>query len=469
LTANPPSSQPHLSLRQKLAYASGVFLDQAGLHSVNALAMPVYNVVLGMNPAYIGYALASFRLWDAMLDPLIGYITDGWKSRWGRRKPFMLVGAILCGIIFPLVWIASTSWSEGAMLAYFVVLNLMYFSALAVYGIPYQALGFELTPDYNERTSLYTIRGWVSYAGFMGMGWIFPLSQSGWFGSPIQGVHMVTAIVGCFFMLTALVPVIFLNERFVALPQSSTSAPAKLSLVATVTDALRNSAYRKLVIASCLMIIGPSVVSSLGLYLNIYYICGGDVKAGATLAGIIGTCVALVSLGMIPTLPALGRRFGKAPTMIGCMVLQLAGSALKWVCYNPAYPYWQLLPGVLLAIGNAGFWTLVPSMVADVCDLDEFQNGRRREGTFASVTQWINKVGYSAANALSGLVLVWIGFQASLGGAQSAATLLWMRILFVVIPAAAFFGCLLLIRNYPLNSVRLQEIRAELERRRLAT
>jgi GPH family glycoside/pentoside/hexuronide:cation symporter len=105
-------------------------------------------------------------------------------------------------------------------------------------------------------------------------------------------------------------------------------------------------------------------------------------------------------------------------------------------------------------------------MVSDVCDIEELATGNRREGVYASVTQWMNKLGYTAATALSGMILVWVGFSSTAGSAQSAETLWWIRFVFVVVPASAFVVGLMLLRGIDLSRKRMHAVREELERRR---
>lgn len=444
-------------------------LDGPGLHAANQLAFPVYNVILGLNPAWVGYALASFRLWDAFTDPLAGYLTDRSASRWGRRKPFMLLGAVFCAVLFPLAWFASPAWSATGQITFFVAISLLYFTAHTIYAIPYQALGMELTPDYDDRTSLYTYRTCFMVLGFAAIGWVYPLAQHDWFYSPLAGVQIVTVAMSVVFFLSALVPILVLRERFqapaVAVPAKSGSEGGD-GFWCTMAAAFRNREFRRLASLQVILVFGGNVVAVLSFYVNLYYLYDGNAKAAAQLMGTGALVSSAATLAAMPLLPWLSRRLGKAGTVACCLTVQLLASALKWVLFIPSAPWLSLIPVTLISIGNIGFWTLVPAMVADVCDLDELETGKRREGLFASVTQWLNKLGYTAATALSGTVLVWIGFDVAKEGVQSESTLFLMRLLFAVVPATAFLAGLWLLRGMNLSRQRLQAVRVELESRR---
>lgn len=461
-----PAAKEGLGFRRKLAFSSGVFLDGPGLHAVNFLAYPVYNVILGVNPALIGYALASFRLFDAFTDPLVGYFTDRTRSRWGRRKPFMLVGAFFCAVLFPLAWFASPNWTSNQMLAFFIGINLLYFTAHSFYSIPFKALGMELTPDYDERTSVFTYLSWFMNVGFMAIFWVYPLAQNAFFATPLEGVRWLTVLLGVVFFGTALIPILFLQERFGQPGPAPQSTARSAGMIANMAAAFRNPTFARIATIQVVLVFGSNAVGSLAFYVNTYYLYGGDMKAAAPLLGIGGTVSGVLTLLAMPLIPLLSGRFGKGGAVAFCLGLQLLASALKWLLFIPSLPWLSLIPMALINIGNIGFWTLGPAMVSDVCDLDELESGQRREGLFASVTQWLNKLGYTAATALSGVILVWIGFDAAKGGGQSEASLLWMRLLFILVPAAAFIVGLLLLRGLNLTRERMHAVRGELELRR---
>ena len=146
--------------------------------------------------------------------------------------------------------------------------------------------------------------------------------------------------------------------------------------------------------------------------------------------------------------------------------VSMAGYALKWFCYSPQYPLLLLLPAPLLAFGLGGLFTLMGSMIADVCDLDELQTHERREGMFGSIYWWVVKLGMAAALAISGLLLNATGFDVALGGNQAADTILLMRLFDVVIPFVGSAIAIWMIASYPITEKKAHEVRLELERHR---
>jgi len=142
------------------------------------------------------------------------------------------------------------------------------------------------------------------------------------------------------------------------------------------------------------------------------------------------------------------------------------GYALKWFCYSPEYPLLLLLPAPFLAFGLGGLFTLMGSMIADVCDVDELQSHERREGMFASIYWWVVKLGMAAALAISGVLLNYTGFDVALGRDQAAETLLMMRMFDVAIPLLASAIAIWLIASYSVTEQKAHEVREALEVRR---
>ena len=148
------------------------------------------------------------------------------------------------------------------------------------------------------------------------------------------------------------------------------------------------------------------------------------------------------------------------------MCLAIIGYALKWIGYNPQQPYLLLIAAPFLAFHLGALFTMVPSMVADVCDLDELQTGTRREGMFSGIYWWIQKLGMAGASVLSGVLLVWTGFNVELGANQSAQSLLYMRLCYIGIPILTTLIAIYIIATFDISEDRAYDIRRQVERRR---
>lgn len=148
------------------------------------------------------------------------------------------------------------------------------------------------------------------------------------------------------------------------------------------------------------------------------------------------------------------------------MSLAIFGYVLKWVGYNPKYPYLLLISAPFLAFHLGSLFTLVCSMIADVCDLDELETGARREGMFSGIYWWIQKLGMAGASLLSGILLNTTGFNINSGLNQSANTLFYMRVCDVGIPIVTSVIAIYIIMTFDISEAKAYDIRAQIERRR---
>jgi glycoside/pentoside/hexuronide:cation symporter, GPH family len=179
-----------------------------------------------------------------------------------------------------------------------------------------------------------------------------------------------------------------------------------------------------------------------------------------------GTGGMLSSILSIPMFTYLARRYGKLKALYINVGLMLVGSVAKWFLITPANPYLMIVNGIMMGPGTTGLWVILASMSADICDYDEVKTGKRREGSFSSIYQWILKLGSSLAFLMAGFILVGTGFDVELGGEQAASTFFWMRVFYTATPATAMLIIFAILTRYPLTERETQRIRKELEERR---
>jgi GPH family glycoside/pentoside/hexuronide:cation symporter len=448
-----------LSKVEKTAWGLSGSSENILHNTTNIMANPILNIGLGVSPVLVSAALTIPRIWDAFTDPLMGRISDNFKSRFGRRRPFVLLGGIITGLAFSMIWMLPRGWGEVATFSLFLAYMLIFYTCFTVFIVPYLALGFEMSPDYNERTTLMSYRSFFSLVGGIIMQWIYWGCTRSCFDDTVQGMKVVGSIIGGFVILTSIVTALFCKERA---PQVKKEAPVhKISFYESVSVAWKVIPFIRVVGVCVLIIVGQLSIMQLGMYLNIYYVCEGSQEFAGRLQGIIGTGYTLSSLLVIPAVAWCSNRFGKKIVLSGLMLMGTAGSLLSWVCINPDYPYLQIVGLFLGGPAVTGLWIIAPSMIADVCDWDEWKNGLRREGAFGAAYGWFTKIGSSASLMVSGLVLVLTGFNADLGIEQSAGTILGMRVLVAVVPAATFIGAFLLLRRYDISSELISRIKQE--------
>lgn len=464
---------------QKLVYGLGAFVNNLLAAAIGGMAI-VLNLGLGMNPALVGLLGALPRLIDAFTDPLMGYLSDNTRSRWGRRRPYIFCGAIAVGVIFALLWQLPEGRSESYYFWYFLIGSLVFYLAYTVFATPWVALGYELTPDYHERTRVMAVQNFMGQLAYLIAPWFLWVMQHDMlFDDLVSGARGLAIAIGIGVICIGVLPAIFLRERFraVALEELNTqSARAGNAWVALrestrnffrgFATALKFSPFLKLCLATFMVFNGFMMVASFQSYVIIYYVFSGDQSLGAEYAGWAGTVSAIATFCVIFLISWLSTKIGKRRAFFISTGVSMAGYALKWFCYSPQYPLLLLLPAPLIAFGLGGLFTLMGSMMADVCDLDELESHQRREGMFGSIYWWVVKLGMAAALAIGGVLLNATGFDVALGGDQAADTILLMRLFDVVIPVIASAIAIWVIAAYPITEDKAYEIRQQLELRR---
>lgn len=430
-------------------------------NTTNVMGNPVLNIGLGVSPTLVGVALSIPRIWDAFTDPLMGRISDNFQSRFGRRRPFVLFGGILTGLTFALIWMLPHGWSQMATFGLFLSYLLIFYTCFTVFIVPYLALGFEMSPDYNERTTLMSYRSFFSLIGSIIMQWIYWGCSRPCFPDLVAGMKVVGSLIGGMMIITSLITAFFCKER--AAPKKK-SVERKISFYESVSVAWSVSPFLRVVGSCVLIIVGQISTVVLGSYLNIYYVCGGDHEFAGELQGVVGTGYVVSSLIVIPLVTWCSNRLGKKYTLRALMVMGTIGSLLTWVLLTPEHPYLQMIGLFLGGPAITGLWIIAPSMIADICDWDEWKNGLRREGAFGAAYGWFTKIGSSLAMSVSGLALVITGFNVDLGAEQTKATYYGMLALRTLVPALTFFLAYWILRKYDITAELIDRIKVELKK-----
>jgi GPH family glycoside/pentoside/hexuronide:cation symporter len=459
---HPAAESARVPFIAKILFSSGGGVQQFASTAPHYLANPIFNLALGMDPVLIGIVLAIARLWDAVTDPFVGNISDNTHTRWGRRRPYMVVGSLMMGLSFAAMWWLPRDAGQMFYFGYFLFTILTFYLGVTFFTVPWNALGIEMTDDYNERTSLFAYAGVTHKLIGFTTGWLYPLAQLAVFQNVLTGVRFVGCLCGTLLIVLCLVPALRLKEP----PRPAALARRKSEpFLHAMRVILGNRVLLVFSAASLLTMTSLTTVSSLGLYVNIYHIYHGDKLAAAVMMGWWGTIFNFLAMISIPLVTWTTRRLGKHRTMMLGLGIAALAEVSKYVLYTPAAPYLQLSVALLLAPGLSAYYILVSAMGADIVDYDEWLSGRRREGLIAAANMWITKMGISLSFILAGVVLSVSGFDAG-QTLQSASTVFWMRVNFCAIPAVGMAVALLLFFGYPLTRKRVEEIQAELPRRR---
>ena len=464
----------------KVAYGMGALINNLLAAAIGGMTI-ILNLGFGMNPALVGLLGAIPRFVDAVIDPLMGYVSDKTVSRWGRRRPYIFGGALLSGVLFIALWQMPAGRSESYYFTWFLVGSVLFYVAYTVFAAPWVALGYELTPDYHERTRLMGVQNFVGQVAYLVSPWfLWVMNRTAWFPTPREGAAGLAIAIGVTAMVVGIIPAVVLRERYVAGEAGEAKTAVGAGALAVLRHhaveftsgfavTLRSRPFLMLCGVTFLVFNGFIAVSAFQSYVIIYYVFGGDQGLGAEYAGYAGTLGAVSSFVAISLVAWMGTRVGKHRALLVSTGLSMVGYLLKWVCYVPGQPWLVLVPAPLMAFGLGGLFTLMPSMIADVVDVDELATHERREGMYSSIYWWVVKLGMAAALAGGGYLLNATGFDVAKGGAQGAGTILALRLADVLLPAAASLLAMGLLWRYPITEARAVAVRRELEARRSVT
>lgn len=463
-------SADRIALLQKVMFSAGGTMDYIATGLVTSvLWMPYFNIGLGISPALLGMVLMVLRGWDAFVDPVMGNLSDNFRSRWGRRRPFMVAGAVLTSILSLFLWRLPSGWSETGKIGYLIVMGMIFYACFSTWAMPYYSLQLELTPDYDERTRL---TAWMALfgkcSGLLG-GWAMAIVTSSLFADPgtgkadiVHGVRVCSWYVAGLILIMGLLPAFFVQERYY---EAEARHQARDPFWLSIKESASCKPLWLLIGTSFFLLLGSASIGTLSQYLNIYYVNGGRISEASVISGWITSATFVTGILTLPLWTWLGEKFDKKTVVAMLLAGSVLGHLLNLFCLRPGLPYLQLIPSFFLSMAVSAVWLFLPSMKADVADYDELHNSRRREGSLNAFYSWFIKASLTAAAGISGVMIQLSGFCA-VAPRQPAEVLLRMKWIYICLPVLLWSCTIFFIWKYPLNRRRMSEIRDALERRR---
>ncbi len=409
-----------LGVRTKVLYGLGTVAFGVKDQGFSALLMLFYNQVVGLPPAEVGLAIMIAMIADAAFDPVMGQISDDWRSRWGRRHPFMYAAAIPVGLTYLLLWMPP-AWSQHAQFYYLVFTAIGVRACLTVYEIPSTALLAEFSDDYDERTSLVAYRYFFGVVGGLAMNFVaftFFLKPSA-----AQGAGQLNAagyaeygMVAAVVMVAAILLSTWGTHHRIPMlrVQKPRETPGLAQILKDMRATLFHKSYLSVLAGGIFAAMASGVQLSLGLYFNTYvWQLSADAISVLTLAAGVGVLLAFI----IPI--PISRRTGKKPAAIALLAsATLFGATalfLRLLDVFPANGSPLLIPilAVLTAVSTMcviGGSILAVSMIADVSEQVQLETGRRAEGLLFSAASLVAKAVSGLGTFVAGLVLAFVSF-----------------------------------------------------------
>jgi len=442
-----------LSVGVKLGYGVA---DFGGCLFFAATAFVLLNYLtdtVGLSAALAGIALMIGRLWDAFYDPIIGYISDRTKTKMGRRRPFMLGGAIPLFITMIIMFtnpalIIGSGISQTVLFVYTMVVYIILCTAWSTVNIPYSSLGPELTTDYNERTSLNGYRfGFAAVGTLLGAGLALPIVAIA--ADKNMGFVLMGTIFGAALLISTLVTVFSVRESPAVRPATS------MGFVKTYTEVFKNKPYDFILVVYILHIIGITIASGIVIYYFKYVLGAEDMTTYAMLI-FIG-----VAMLFIPVSVIMSKRTGKKIVYGTGFVIMAVGLMVLFFLGHTQGIAFNLIMMAFLGIGMGLLYAMPYAIVADSIEYDYLRTGERREGAFFGIFTWGLKMGQAAASLLMGITLEAMGYIAN-AIPQAASAQLGIRLFLGPVPAAVFLLAAVVIYFYPITEKRYKEILAQI-------
>ena len=316
------AAEDRVPWNQLIAFGLGGLVPIALFNIVLQLVPLLGNISLGISAVWLGAILVLPRLWEALSDPVVGHLSDNARTRWGRRRPFILIGGIAVALSFVAMWwvprenflrqyVASDAGVMWLQLLFLLGTLLVFFTACAVFEIPHGALGLEMSTDYHERTRLFSAKSFLGNFFAMGTPWLIFFASlevfSGPGGNLVDGMRYVSMIIAAVLAPMAVWWFFSLREPgFVAAREQK-----KSNFFEDMHTTIINRTFLVLTAIIFTLAMGFNFVSIFANYITIFYLYGGDVRAASPLLGITGTVWAVTALGAVFPLNWLGRRLGK--------------------------------------------------------------------------------------------------------------------------------------------------------------
>lgn len=454
----------------KLAWGFGMLANQ-----MFPAALGVFLVVLvqnlGFSPVLWGIIFFAPRLFDAVTDPVMGFISDNTRSKWGRRRQYVFAGAIILGLSYMAMWQLYADNGVTFNFIYFMGLSLVFYLGLTIFSVPFVAMGYEMSDDFHERTQVMAVGQFVGQWAWVIAPWFWViLYDPAWFPDAETGVRELSIWVGIACGLLAMIPAIFIKEKSTLdrtdfkTVSLSTMGTSLREIAKATADAFRIPQFRRIAFATFLIFNSFNVIATFTFFIILHHLFGGNEAEVGVWPAMHGSIGALVTTFIvIPIVAWISKHIGKKKTFIVSQAISVIGYVLFWFLFVPGKPYLFLWALPFHSFGIGGLFTIMMSMTADVCDIDEYNTGQRREGTLGAVYWWMTKFGQAFAGLLSGLIMAFVGFDAA---NVTVDAMTGLRVVYSILPIVGVILAIGFMWNYDITEEKAEKVRAALQERR---
>jgi len=444
-------NEQHLTKKTKIGYSFGFLGTVLAPWTFSTYIFFFYASVIGLDPIWIGIALGILGIWDMFNDPIMGYISDKTKTRWGRRRPYLIFGTIPLVISFILLW-WNPFYDWFMIFIYFLIIMLIFEWLYTMVQLSYRALYPEMTTDINERLE---IAGYLEFFDIIALilGYVLSLiivgilREAGY--SPAMAWLLMATILGIVMVISIFTATAVTKEKEIFYKEKT------LGFVKALKFTMKNKAFRVVAIAWLCIYIAYVIGSATAIFFTIYILGMSELETAISLLFMFLTGIPCLLLWY-----KLSQKIGTVrATMMAMTLFGIAFLILFFVINLIMF----IIAIAILGIGIAGVILLPQTLYADVIDEDEIITGVRREGMYSGIQAFIAKGSVSLSYVTMAIVLSMAGFQAG-ATTQSESALLGIRILISIVPGIVMFIGILIYTQYPLKGDRLRRVKEEVLR-----
>jgi len=466
------STHGKVAFGQKVAFGLGMLANQ-----MFPAALGIFMVVLVQDLGFPGWMWGILfflpRVFDSITDPIMGFISDNTRSVWGRRRQYVFIGAIVMGISFIVMWQLYRENGVDYNFYYFLLWSFVFYLGLTIFSVPYVAMGYEMSDDFHERTNIMAVAQWIGQWAWVIAPWFWVVMYDPeWFPNADTATRSLAIWVGVSCALLAMVPAIFIKSKSTINDSSLTPITFRTvgsslkQILIGFKEAFASVPFRKLCISTFLIFNAFNTIAAFSFFIVVYHLFNGNAEAAGIWPTLFGSLGAVVTTFLvIPIVAKMSRVLGKKNAFLWSQGISIIGYILLWFLFIPGKPYMFIFALPFFSFGIGSLFTLMMSMTADVCDLDELNTGKRREGIFGAIYWWMVKFGFAIAGLLSGVIISVVGFVPG-AESQTEGAVTGLRLFYSGIPILGTLIAMFVMRNYDLTEQRANEIQAELARRK---
>ena len=466
------TSAKKVPMGQKIAFGIGMFANQM-FPAIMGIFMVVLVQDLGFPGWMWGVIFFAPRIFDSITDPIMGFISDNTKSKWGRRRQYVLIGGIVMGVTYILMWQLFKENSLTFNFWYFFLLSLVFYLGLTLFSVPYVAMGYEMSDDFHERTNIMAVAQFLGQWAWVIAPWFWVIMYDPeWFPSAEVAVRELSYWVAIPCAICAMVPAIFiksestLDEDYEPLNRANIGSSVT-KIYDSFVEAFKIKEFRKICGATFLIFNAFNTVAALTFFVIVYKLFNGDTEATGIWVSLFGCLGALgTTFIVIPIVTWMSKVLGKKKAFLVAQGISIFGYIMLYFLFVPGKPWMYIIALPFFSFGIGSLFTIMMSMTADIIDVDQLNTGKRREGIFGAIYWWMVKVGFAIAGALSGVIIGVVGFNPDLATTDQQSAVDGLHAFFCFFPVVGTLIAMYIMRDYNITEESAGEVRKELDKRK---